>query len=82
MKRHQAVQSQRQFLVQWRPTIEEQWSLDAHLELGYAPQKCTPIDFADLYSKSCRQRSHEQELFSELFDRLTCELCDGHEKIA
>ena len=67
-QRHRAVQSQLQYLVQWMPTIEEQWSLDAHLQLGYAPDTCTPITWGDLIEMMNSQalRLADKELYEQL----------------
>jgi ribonuclease HI len=78
-KRRQAISSQRQYLVQWQPTIEEQWSLEAHVELGYVAAECTPITFAELEDNSGLE-APEMQLHKELYDRITCELCDGHKR--
>jgi hypothetical protein len=77
-KRHQAVQSQLQYLVHWRPTIEEQWSLDAHMQLGYTPLACKPVTFDELCG-TAGLRARERDLYAELYGRITCELCDSHE---
>jgi hypothetical protein len=82
-QRHRAVQSQLQYLVQWMPTVEEQWSLDAHMQLGYAPETCTPItwreleDGQDAAPEATRaEREQVRELYRQLYDRVSCEKCE------
>jgi hypothetical protein len=81
-QRHRAVQSQLQYLVQWMPTVEEQWSLDAHVQLGYAPETCTPITWRELEDgpdeapeATKAERELLRELYRQLYDRVSCEKC-------
>jgi hypothetical protein len=79
-KRHQSVKSQLQYLVHWKPTIKEQWSLDAHMELGYTTLECTPVTFDQLLDPEPHTRG--RDIHEDLFERLTCELCESHESPA
>ena len=60
-------QSQRQYLVEWSPTLEETWSLHAYQVCGYTPIKQTKVTFQALSTDPALQ---------PYYDMLKCEVCN------
>jgi Reverse transcriptase (RNA-dependent DNA polymerase) len=58
--------SQVQYLVDWAPTLEEAWAVQAYKDLGYKPTSAVPISFASLSSEPANQ---------DLYDQIACEVC-------
>ena len=59
--------SQAQYLVEWAPTLEEAWAVQAYKDLGYTPLSVAPITMAAIIDDPTNQ---------DLFEQIACEVCN------
>ena len=57
--------SQVQYLVEWEPTLEEKWTIEAYETLGYTPVTVQQITKDDLAADPA------------LYDQIACEVCNS-----